>query len=619
VVGTMVSSILGAVLPGALRRSLIAKFVVTLVALALLVGAVGFVATDQIRAQTSENVEREFEGVAQSKATLVTNWYGSNQQVASLVSENDAWADASSGEELQDRLLAERTDLRNDARHLHLLETGGSEPTTVGTTRENGRVSAPLRSWLAGQSFDGVNDAKVSPPYNSGGEKSIAFVSPVGGGQGRVLVMEVGFTSLSNTLATSGATLSEVQVVSQENTIVAAQSGSETSEGVIGAQYASGAALEPVRQARSSGDGAGVISRMPGTSAVIEEPYTAGYAAVRGTDWVVVTHAPRAQLFGFVQTVSNLGLIATAVLVLVVGGVGVGLGYSVTRSINRLARKAEEMEEGDLGVDLSTDRIDEIGQLYQSFGGMRDEVRQRILDEQEAREEAEAAKTETREVKSDVRELANHLERKADEYSEVMRTCADGDLTRRLDTQSRSKAMREIGTEFNEMVAELEGAIDQTKDFADEVVTQSEVVMEGAESVNDASEQVARSIQQISDEADEQRARIENVADDLHAVAESLDGLPDDRLNDELRRQLGVVESLCEEIDEIAAFSEETLAEAQNVAAAAEEQTSALTEVSQSARDLSEYADPLGEELGQFTTDADAEFHFGQMTPAEEE
>jgi methyl-accepting chemotaxis protein len=437
-----------------------------------------------------------------------------------------------------------------------------------------------------------------------------------------VLVLEVGFTSLSRTLRTSGATLSKVQVVNEENTIVAAQSGSDLDADVVGAEYASGSALEPVeraRELRTSGGSAGVVDRLPGTSKVLDEPYTAGYAPIRGTDWVVVVHAPRSQLFGFVQTVSDLGLAATVALVLVVGGVGVGLGYSVTRSINRLADKAREMEDGDLGVDLSTDRTDEIGQLYASFESMRDEVRQRILDEQEAREEVEAAKAETKEVKSDVRELANHLERKAGEYSDVMRTCAAGDLTERLDAQSRSKAMREIGTEFNEMVAELEAAIDQTKDFADEVVTQGEVVLEGAESVNDASEQVARSIQQISDEADQQRERIEGIADDLHAVAETLDGLPDHRLDDELRRQLGVVEALCAEIDDVAAFSEETLAEAENVAAAAEEQTSALTEVSRSARDLTEYATPLGSELDRFRTDADAEFQFGRVRPAEED
>jgi methyl-accepting chemotaxis protein len=610
-----------AIVPAVLRGSLIAKFVTVLVVLALVIGAVGFVATEEIRAQTADNVEREFEGVAQSKATLVAEWYQQNRQVAGLVSENEAWS-GSPGEEMRQRLVAERSALRNDVNALHVVGTDGGEPTKVATTVSNGRVPAPLLSWVADQEFGQVSSVTVSPPYKSGGENVVAFVSPVGAGQGRLFVVEVGFASLSETLRTSGSTLSTVQVVDAQNTIVAAQSGGETASGVVGAQYATGSALEPVERARALRDGeasAGVIGRLPGTSKVIEEPYTAGYAPVSGTDWVVVVHAPRAQLFGFVQTVSNLGLFATAGLVLLVGAIGVGLGYSVTNAIDRLAGKAEEMEDGNLGVDLSTDRADEIGDLYRSFASMRDEVRQRILDEQAAREEAEEARTETREVKSDVRELANHLERKADAYSDVMRTCADGDLTQRLDTQSKSKAMREIGREFNEMVADLEAAIDQTQDFADEVVAQSAVVMEGAASVDDASEQVARSIQQISDEADEQRARIENIAEDLHAVAATLGDVPEDRLDSDFRRQVDVVERLCAEVDEVAAFSEETLAEAENVAAAAEEQTSALTEVSQSAKDLNEYAEPLGDELDEFRTDADAEFRFGQVTPAEEE
>lgn len=617
----MLSSVFGTVVPDALRRRLIAKFVVVLVVLALLVGAVGFVATEQIRAQTTENVEREFEGVAQSKAALTADWYQQNRQVAGLVSADEAWT-GSNGDEMRKQLIKKRSQLRNDVAALHVVETNGQEPTKVATTISNERVPAPLLSWIAGQQFGQVSKVSVSPPYKSSGRNVVAFASPVGAGEGRIFVVEVGFAALSDTLRTSGSTLSKVQVVNDENTIVAAQSGGDESAGVVGAQYATGTALEPVKKARalrSESASAGVIGRLPGTSKVIEEPYTAGYAPVPGTNWVVVAHAPRAQVFGFVQTISNLGLLASAGLVVLVSVIGVGLGYSVTSSINRLAGKAEEMEKGNLGVDLSTDRIDEIGQLYWSFGGMRDEVRQRILDEQEAREEAESARSETREVKSDVRELANHLERKANEYSDVMQTCAAGDLTQRLDTQSKSKAMREIGTDFNGMVAELEAAIDQTKDFAAEVATQSEVVLEGTESVNDASEQVARSIQQISDEADQQRTRIEQLADDLHAVAETLDGLPEHKLDGELRTQLGVVERLCEEVDEIAAFSEETLAEAENVAAAAEEQTSALTEVSQSARDLSEYAAPLGSELEQFTTDADAEFQFGQVTPAEEE
>lgn len=604
---------LGTVVPDAFRRSLIVKFVTVLVVLAILISAVGFVATDQFRTQTKENVEREFSGLADSKATQVSEWYQQNRLTTRLISENDDWG--ASGDEMQVSLETKQSSLPAGTHALHVVEASDTDTALVASSASQSRTPAPLQSWLEGESFSLVSQVTVSPPYKSGGESVVAFVSPVGSGQDRVLVVEASLESLSNQLSTSGSTWTSVQVVDEQNSIVAAQAGDDVSEGVIGAEYPTDDALEPVQRARelrSSEASAGVIDHMPATSKVIEQTYTAGYAPIENTGWVVMVHAPRAQLFGFIQTISLYGMVATGGLVLVVGLIGVGLGYSVTHSINRLADKAETMEEGDLGVDLSTDRIDEIGQLYRSFESMRDEIRKRILDEQQARGEAEEARTEANEVRSKARQLAEHLEQKAEEYSDVMQDCADGDLTQRLDTQSRSTAMQEIGIEFNNMIGELEAAIDQVNDFADEVVDRSQFVMEGAESVNDASEQVAESIQQISDEADKQRSQIERFAADLHAVTQTLENLPDDQLDEDRRSQLETIRHLRDEIDEIAAFSDETLAEAENVAAAAEEQTSALTQVTQSARELHDYADPLGAELDQFRTDADMKFQFGQ-------
>ena len=61
----------GDVVPDALRGSLVTKFVVTLVVLGVVISVVGFVATEMVRAETKESVEREFQGLAQSKAAVV--------------------------------------------------------------------------------------------------------------------------------------------------------------------------------------------------------------------------------------------------------------------------------------------------------------------------------------------------------------------------------------------------------------------------------------------------------------------------------------------------------------------------------------------------------------------
>jgi len=620
----MASNPLDAVLPEFIARRLVFKFGLVLVVLGLVIGSVGFVATNEVSAETKQQVKSEYRSLAASESTLVEEWVQRNRLTAKLVSKNDAWT-GEGGQEMAIELQNKRSTLPNDITNLYVVDIENDGTTLVSTTASSDELSPAASRWLRSQSFEQANEVAVSGPYESNGEQVIAVASLVGSAGGRVFVMEVETRTIAESLQSADRTEgSLVQVVNASNVVTISRSESGDSASETGAVYAQeSSVLDPVTAARNlpSDQNAGVIERMPGNSNVIDEPYTAGYAPIEGTDWVVVVHTPRSQLFGFVQTVSNLGALVTLGLILFVGLVGAGLGYSITGSINRLADKAEKMEEGDLGVDLSTTRVDEIGQLYNAFENMRDEVRQRILDEREARNEAEEARTEASQAKSEVRQLAEHLEKKADQYSDVMRACADGDLTQRLDAQSKSEPMSEIGIEFNNMISELEAAIDQVKDFSDEVVERSQLVMEGAESVNDASEQVAESIQEISDEADKQRSRIETFADDLHAIADTVDRIPDEHLDQELRSQLATIERLCDEIDEIAAFSEETMAEAQNVAAAAEEQTSSLTEVTQSASELYDYADPLGEELEAFTTEAEMEFRFGQPSsnPAEED
>jgi len=144
--------------------------------------------------------------------------------------------------------------------------------------------------------------------------------------------------------------------------------------------YSEGQADEPLQAAidlRASSQNAGVIQEMQPNENVIDDKYTVGYSAVDGTDWVVLVHAPYSAVFGFVQDVQQWGLIATGAGVVLIGGVGAILGYSTSSTIDRLTRKTEEMREGNLDVDISSSRIDNIGRLYAGFADMRDSLKTR--------------------------------------------------------------------------------------------------------------------------------------------------------------------------------------------------------------------------------------------------
>jgi len=74
-------------------------------------------------------------------------------------------------------------------------------------------------------------------------------------------------------------------------------------------------------------------------------------------------------------------------------------------------------------------------------------------------QDVEAAKAEAEARSAEVERLNRRLETTADDYSATMDRAADGDLTVRLDADSESEAMEQIGAGFNEMMDEIEATM----------------------------------------------------------------------------------------------------------------------------------------------------------------
>jgi methyl-accepting chemotaxis protein len=351
-----------------------------------------------------------------------------------------------------------------------------------------------------------------------------------------------------------------------------------------------------------SGPAGGILSRHESTYELADREYAVGYAQVPGTDWVVMIHSNTQAAYGEVRSVADQALIATGVGILLIGLFGAALGRNTARSIDRLTGKAEQMENGDLDVDLSSSRIDNIGRLYDGFANMRVALKQQIREAEQARKEAEVSRAEAIEMNS-------YLQEKADEYAEIMQLCASGDLTRRMDPDGENEAMDRIASEFNEMIDELEKTTGQLKSFADEVETAGNVVQTSSESVRDASEHVADSIQTVSDDAYDQKERLQAISDTIEEITEDLEEFAAE--NDvDFGESFDRIEEIATMLDEVVDLSEGTMAEAENVAGAAEEQAAELNEVSHRAEDLSRYAGPLQEVLDRFETESEHEFYF---------
>ena len=614
-------SVLQSVTPGVIRRSFAIKFGLVLLIMALSIGGIGVAATQVVTDQTESNVESAFLGDAQQQADIIEQWIESNELQVQLLSEDQVW-----GEEGIDLEVERQQDvLAGDVADVHIIDDDETQGAVVAAS-----TSLPAGDTLVDTERDWFRDAQVlnqeiltletdsvyiSDTYQIGDDHVVGFVSPTAEEDDRYLFVEVSVGEVQGSLrgADQDRDVGFTQVVNtgpyqtpdgDENWVMV---DARAEDGKLLQAYATNeetlSVLERANDLRSSDQQAGVEGEMPADEDVIDEVYTVGYSPVDGSEWVVVTHGPRSAVFGFVDTLSTWGLIMTLFSVLLIGVAGSALGYSTATSIDRLTKKTDEIRQGNLDVELHTTRIDNIGRLYDGFGDMRDSLKEQIQESERARKEAEVARAEAE-------ELAQYLQEKAEEYSQVMQQVSAGNLTQRMEQDGEEASMDLIAEEFNGMIEELEKTTGQLKSYVDEVEESGAEVEQSARTVREASEQVADSIQKISDDAYEQKDRLDQLTAAMDTVADDIERIAAEHDDVSVAEPLETIRDTHHELNTLGNLSQETMAEAEEVAGAAEEQAAELNAVSERANDLQRYAQPLRDILQRFETEAEHEFVF---------
>jgi Methyl-accepting chemotaxis protein len=309
------------------------------------------------------------------------------------------------------------------------------------------------------------------------------------------------------------------QVVDSGGTVLVADNASDTFQPYLDAENASSVAVD-----RGSGGEAGFV-RDPAVNAQRPGNLVASYAPVAGTDWVVIKHVPAGSAYSVARTVENGILVLLGVALAGVVVIGGTIGRNTATEIRELSEHATAIETGDYDVSLSSGRTDEIGQLYGSLEGMRDSLVDRIEEAEQAAQEAEDARATAQAAQEEAEALSEQLEATAGDYGAVMAAVADGDLSRRLNTDVESAAMKGIAVAFNEMLNEWEATIATIQSFTKSVETATEESTTSIQEIESASESVSESAATITDATDTQRAQIEQVSSqmaDLSATVEEI-------------------------------------------------------------------------------------------------
>ncbi|MFC7057371.1 methyl-accepting chemotaxis protein [Halovenus salina] len=247
-------------------------------------------------------------------------------------------------------------------------------------------------------------------------------------------------------------------------------------------------------------------------------------------DLTVVNQTPQDTAFSLRDQVLQSFLVTMVLTFAILIGVTVVGGRLTTNELDRLVDRARAMGNGDLDVDLQTTRRDEIGDLYEEFDTMRVQLKDRISEAQSAldraetsREDAQKAQEEAQKARKQAERMNEHLEQTAQGYNEVMQAVADGDFTRRMETDSESEAMAHVAAEFNKMVDEIEQTLVDVMAFGEDVADSSQDVVVGAHEIEDASQTVSNSTQEISAATNEQTDSLGEVSSEMSNLSASIE------------------------------------------------------------------------------------------------
>ncbi|WP_247002652.1 methyl-accepting chemotaxis protein [Halosolutus gelatinilyticus] len=489
---------LAKLVPSFVRRRYLAKFVISILAVVVVIGAVGTVSYAQIDRTVRTDSNEQLESTAELQADGIGDWVESMRVQTRSASASPVLQEGDP-QEVQGEIVEAQARMSVDVRAIHYVDTENREVVTSTDEQLRGASFATIddpwtnTNFASELAFDGAvwNSERA---YNSPslGDQVMAFASPVTERDDRVVVV-------------IGTLEYRVQQLQQE--------GAASSTAIVDANGAP--ILQPVNAPikRTSIDEGALEDALGGRlTRVNDGDHVRAYVPVGNTQWVAVTSVPTDQAYGVANDVGTNVAMMVLVSLVALGLVGVVLGRQTVIPLAELRDRTETMEAGDLDVDLETSRTDEIGRLYNGFDSMRTSLRNQIEEAEAAREDAEQARAETEAIN-------RHLEAKADEYRDVMEQCAAGDLTQRLDPESESEAMSDIAHSFNSMVDELEETTASVKSFANEVAVASEEVTTSAEEVRSASEQVTESVQEISDGADEQNQHLQAVANEMGGLS----------------------------------------------------------------------------------------------------
>jgi len=508
----------GKVNPAGIRDSYGKKFAVLILVTAVLTGAVGFAiyatVNDEITADTNDSLRTN----AGLQAQQLGNWVRLTNDQLETLPRSAAFRRLNSfhvGDQLH-QVEAREGIVGAYFVNLSTRETVATAGAESVLTDDN-RISGPIHDRITTLLARSDDRLVYSEPFegSTSGTPSMLAVSQSPGHDDRAVVALIDLERLSERmLGAEGATGErKTRVVNANGTIVLAQETDRllTRDTVAPDEY-------------TGENGTLTTTGTSGKDTVV------GYTTIGQQGWVTTERVPSSTAYQLQSAVSKQILLLLLVLIgslVIIGGT---IGRTTVRSLADLSQRAAALRDGDLETPIETDRRDDIGDLYVSFDEMRQSLKEKIETAERARDEAKAAQNDAKTARDraqaareEAEALNERLEERAQQFSAVMNACAEGDLTRRMDTDIDSDAMVAIAESFNDMLDQWERTIVEVQEFADEVDADSRRTATSIRDVQSASDEINRATRTITEATDRQREHVDDVSDEITDLSTAIE------------------------------------------------------------------------------------------------
>ncbi|WP_135805676.1 methyl-accepting chemotaxis protein [Halorussus marinus] len=501
--------------PDAIRRRYARKFFVGVLVVILVTGTVGAFSYANTQERLESQVRNQLTSTAELQADGLNGWIEGRSRQTETLSQAKQFQNGNV-EEIGLYLLDRQRSLDGSLVAVHYVRVRSGE-ILASTSRETvGGNLSELAGWDTATIDNRTNQPSyvhvTGDPYESpvSGNRSIAFVSAPPKNTEHAVVA----------VASLGARASDFHQTVDAGETMVVDGGGETVLDTDDTEAESFDAAALARRTEGNADGSATRNA---TGFAATESSVVGYAPVTGTDWIVLTHAPKASAYAMRDSVGTSLAAMVVATIAILGVAAIWFGRRQTETLESLTESAAEIERGNLDVPLETGRIDEFGRLYDGFDAMRDSLRDEIRaaesaesEAERAREEVERERREAERARAEAERLSDRLEATAADFGDAMADCADGDLTRRLDEDVDSEAMAAVARAFNEMLDEWDQTLRSVRAFGEAVADESDLVNETVSQVTETSAEVSDSVRQISDGAAEQSDHLETAVADIN-------------------------------------------------------------------------------------------------------